>query len=131
MYIYPVSVEFEDIDSYGIAHHTKIIAYLERARVHYFADNKIDINSFKYGLVLRNMNIQFKEPLFMLDKVDVELQVKSIDRLRFEWLYKIKKNGKNAVIAVIEQVVIDTELKKLVQIPESIKALLEKIKVNE
>lgn len=131
MFSYPVTVEFEDIDSYGIAHHTKIIAYLERARVHFFAENKIDFNNFQYGLVLRNMNIQFKQPLLMMDKVNVELRVKYIDKLRFEWDYKIVKNGKTAVSAAIEQVVIDINLKKIVPIPEDIKSMLEKILIIE
>jgi len=131
MYSYPVTVEFEDVDSYSIAHHTKIIAYLERTRVHFFADNKIDFNNFQYGLVLRNMNIQFKLPLFMMDKVIVELRVKYIDKLRFEWDYKIMKNGKAAVSAAIEQVVIDINSKKVIPIPENIKSMLEKIKIKE
>ncbi|MBN2545226.1 MAG: acyl-CoA thioesterase [Spirochaetes bacterium] len=127
MYSYPVTVEFEDVDSYNITHHTKLIAYLERARVHFFADNNIDLNNFQYGLVLRNMNIQFKQPLFLMDKVNVELRVKYIDKLRFEWDYKIVKNAKTAVSAAIEQVVIDVNTKKIVPIPEKIKSMLEKI----
>ncbi len=33
----PITVEFEDADSYKIAHHAKLVSYLERARVRYFS----------------------------------------------------------------------------------------------
>ena len=130
MYNFPVTVEFEDVDSYGIAHHTKIIAYLERARVHFFEDNKLDINSISYGLVLTNMNIQFKRPLLMMDRINVELQVNKIDRIRFEWNYTIKKDDKVAVKASIEQVIIDVSSKKIIAIPDEIKRLLESILIK-
>lgn len=127
MYKYSVCVEFEDVDSYGIAHHTKILAYLERARVHFFVDKGVDLESFPYGLVIRNINMQFKLPLLMLDKVDIEVRVKSIDKLMFEWEYRVLKEEKLAVYAVIEQVVISTKDKRLVEIPETIRLLLEEI----
>lgn len=128
MYEMPVTVEFEDIDSYNIAHHTKIIAYLERARVHFFADNGIDLNNLEHGVVLVNLNIRFKRPLLILDNVKVELRVKEIEKIRFIWDYKIIKDKKVAVSAEIEQVVIDKKSKKIIPIPEKLKVLLEKIK---
>lgn len=130
MYIYPVTVEFEDIDSYSIAHHTKIIAYLERARVHFFIDNNFDINSFQYGLIITNMHIQFKIPLLMMEKIEIILQIKKIDKIRFEWLYTIKKKDKTAVIATIEQVLINKETKKIIAIPDEIKNLFNTILIK-
>ena len=130
MYNFPVTIEFEDVDSYGIAHHTKIIAYLERARVHFFEENKLDINSISFGLVLTNMNIQFKRPLLMLDRVNVELRVNKIDKIRFEWDYTIKKEDKIAVKASIEQVIIDVASKKIIPIPDEIKSILESILIK-
>ena len=130
MYNYPITVEFEDVDSYGIAHHTKIIAYLERARVHFLTDSKVDINSIPYGIVLINLNIQFKLPLIMVEKIDVELRVKKIENVRFEWDYIIKKQGKTAVTATIEQVVIDLSTKKIIPIPDEFRRLLDKIHIK-
>ena len=128
MYTFQETVEFEDIDSYNIAHHTKIIAYLERARVHFFTDNDIDILSLEYGPVITKLNIQFKYPLLMLDKINIIVEIKKLEKIRFEWEYTIKKNDKIAVIANIEQVLINKERKKIIAIPEKIKKLLQTIK---
>ena len=58
MYLYKTMVEFEDIDCYGIIHHPKILYYFERARVHFFLDNGIELENFLYGIVVRSINIQ-------------------------------------------------------------------------
>jgi YbgC/YbaW family acyl-CoA thioester hydrolase len=130
MYIYQETVEFEDVDSYNIAHHTKIIAYLERARVHFFIDNGIDILSLEYGPVITKLNIQFKLPLIMLEKINILVKIIKLDKIRFEWKYTIKKEDKTAVIATMEQVLINKANKKLIPIPEEIKKILKTIKIN-
>jgi YbgC/YbaW family acyl-CoA thioester hydrolase len=130
MYKYNVNVEFEDVDSYGIAHHTKLISYLERARVHFFTDKKFDVRSTPYGLILVDINIQFKIPLLLMDSAEVQLKVKRIDRVRFQWDYKIIKDGKIAVQAEITQVVIEIQSKKLIPIPSDLREILETILIT-
>lgn len=130
MYIYEAVVEFEDVDSYGIAHHTKILSYLERARVHFFIDNGIKINDIPFGLIVRKINIQYKQPLFLLEKIHIELKVKSLNKMSFEWEYKIKKQNKIAVYAIIEQTAINIKEKKLIPIPSEIKTVLESILIK-
>ncbi|HPO48807.1 MAG TPA: thioesterase family protein [Spirochaetota bacterium] len=129
MYKFPITIEFEDIDSYGIIHHPKVLYYFERARVHFFIDNGVDLNKLKYGVVLRNLNIQYKIPLLFMDNVCVEVSAKNIEKFRFELDYKIVKESKNAVVSTIELCVIDLETKKLSPIPDEIRVLLEKISV--
>ena len=58
-YTFPVTVEFEDVDSYRIAHHTKVIAFLERARVHMLADMGLDLSPGKTHMVLYNLSIRY------------------------------------------------------------------------
>lgn len=130
MYEFPVTVEFEDVDSYSIAHHTKIIAYLERARVHFFVENGLDLHKFGYGLVLRNINISFKIPLLMMDNITVQISTKNITKFRFSWEYKIIKDGKPAATADVEQAFIDLSTKRLTPIPEQALAILKKIEKN-
>ena len=127
MYRFPLIVEFEDIDIYQIAHHTKIIAYLERCRAHYFHDNNYLLNQNKYGIVLRDLNVRFRNPLFFMDEVEIVMSVKSLEKLRLIWDYKILKQGKTCATANIEQVVIDLKQKKIVPIPDEIKNLLGKL----
>ncbi|HOV15377.1 MAG TPA: thioesterase family protein [Spirochaetota bacterium] len=128
MYIFPITVEFEDIDSYGIIHHPKVLYYFERARVHFFLDNELDLNAIKFGVVLRSVNIQYKIPLLFMDKIDIEIKSNNIEKFRFDLNYRILKDGKSAVISTIEFCIIDLETKRLIEIPEKIKVLLEKLK---
>ncbi len=132
MYIYPVKVQFEDIDAYNIAHHTKIICYLERARVNYFADNGVDLHSIQYGLVLRNISISFKKALLMLEQIDVIVHTKDISKYKFKFAYELMVDGNKRASAEIEMAVIDLISKRPVPIPEEILLLLKKIeKSNE
>jgi len=120
-------VEFEDIDCYGIIHHPKILYYFERARVHFFLDNGIELENFPYGIVVRSINIQYKNMLVMFDKIDIELRVKNVEKYRFDFDYSIKKEGKTYVSALLQLVVIDKNTKKLTSIPEIMLKLFEKL----
>jgi YbgC/YbaW family acyl-CoA thioester hydrolase len=129
MYEYPVTVEFEDVDSYQIAHHTKIIAYLERARVHFIVDQGVDITGLGFGPVLVDLSIQFKRPLLMLDSCVVEVRSREIEKFHFKWDYVIRKDGKKAVTATIKQAFIDLETRRLIPIPGGMIEMLKKIEI--
>lgn len=126
MYLYPVKVEFEDIDSYGIIHHPRLLYYLERARVHFFLDNGVDIatQSGKVGFVLRNISIQLKAQIVMFDSLNVEVRATNIDKYKFTFDYRVKKENKTMVTSQIEMVTIDLTTKKLIEIPKAIRHLL-------
>lgn len=126
MYLYPVKVEFEDIDSYGIIHHPRLLYYLERARVHFFLDNGVDIatQSGKAGFVLRNISIQLKAQIVMFDSLNVEVRATNIDKYKFTFDYRVKKENKTMVTSQIEMVTIDLTTKKLIEIPKAIRHLL-------
>lgn len=127
MYTYSVNVQFEDIDSYGIIHHPRILYFMERARVHFLLDNNIQVKDSEHGLVLREITIQLKSQITMFDKVDIELTTTNIDKYRFTFVYHLKVNNKLMVIAQTQMVVIDLESKKLVTIPENILPILKLI----
>ena len=84
-----VKVEFEDVDYYKITHHTKLIAYLERARVALILSHGLTredmLNSV--GLVLTKMEIKFKNPGRLWDELTVELSVKKLGLVKSSlWL---------------------------------------------
>lgn len=79
LYHYSLTVEFEDVDSYHIAHHSKLIAYLERARVHFFSSRGIDVQSMHYGLVVYKVESRFIKPARFLDNLSVEINGISLD----------------------------------------------------
>jgi YbgC/YbaW family acyl-CoA thioester hydrolase len=73
-FTFPVTVEFEDVDSLGIAHHTRLIAYLERARVHLFYEMGGEaILDSACVPVLRDVRVRFHRPARLLDRLEVVL----------------------------------------------------------
>jgi YbgC/YbaW family acyl-CoA thioester hydrolase len=131
MYEYRVSVEYEDIDSYDIVHHPRVLYYFERARVHYFFENSIDLKKLKYGIVIRDLSIQYKMQMVMHDMITVELRTKNIGKHKFDFDYVIKKDGRAAIKGEIEMVTIDLETKKMIAIPDEMRMILEKIEIKE
>jgi YbgC/YbaW family acyl-CoA thioester hydrolase len=73
-FTFPVTVEFEDVDSLGIAHHTRLIAYLERARVHLLqALGGQPLLDAACVPVLRDLRVRFHRPARLLDSLAVVL----------------------------------------------------------
>ena len=131
MYEYNLTVEFEDIDSYGIIHHPKILYYLERARTHFLLDNGLNIKSIKEGIVLRDVSIQYKAQILMFDKLTVQVRVRGIEKYKFYWDYIIKKDGKTMITSSLEVVIIDLESKKLTPIPEYFLKIIKQIEIDD
>ena len=52
-YIFPITVQFEDVDDYGVVHHPKYLKYLERASSHGIKQVGYSLGKFSSsGLVL-------------------------------------------------------------------------------
>ncbi len=126
-YSYDAIIEFEDVDSYGIAHHSKLINLLERTRVHFFHDQGISVSDGTFKLVLANMDISFKHPVKMMDKVTVLLKLKKLSNFSLTWDYTIFKDETLTLQALVKQASIGENLKPCV-FPENIKNCLLKLK---
>lgn len=129
MYHYPIHVEYEDIDSYGIIHHPKFFYYMERARCSFFTSNGKNIRpeEINLGIVLRNIQISIKSQVLMFDNLDVELQTSDISKYRFNFIYTFKRDDKTIANGLTEMVFIDLTTKRLIPIPEEHLALLKSI----
>lgn len=87
----PVTVEFEDVDSYGIAHHTRLIAFLERARVRLLAEGGIDVPPAGPVPVLRRLDTRFRKPARMLDVLTVSARAEATDGVILDLRYEIRR----------------------------------------
>ncbi len=87
----PVTVEFEDVDSYGIVHHTKLVAYLERARVRFLRSLGLSVYPEGMSIVLYGLAMRFKRPAFALDHLVVAVRVGSLDDYRLQLHYRITR----------------------------------------
>jgi YbgC/YbaW family acyl-CoA thioester hydrolase len=86
----PITVEFEDVDSYRIVHNTRIIDYFERARVHFLTETiGLDLYPKETGIVLYSLDIRFTRAARFLDKLDASVFIRSMDEYRLNLGYKL------------------------------------------
>jgi YbgC/YbaW family acyl-CoA thioester hydrolase len=118
-YIFPVSVEFEDVDSYKIVHHTRLVAYLERARVHFLTELGFDLYPKDLCIVLFSLEVRFKKPAFLLDQLFVSVFVTSMDEYRLELGYKIKRGNELLLRAKSGIAFMDSLTREIVPAPDN------------
>jgi acyl-CoA thioester hydrolase len=114
----PVTVEFEDVDAYRIAHHSKLVSYLERARVRYFASLGFDLKAEDLTVVLYNLEMNFKKPAFFQDNLLVFVSLKSFDSYRLVLNYKIRRDIDLIARAGTGLCFIDPQSKIMIPAPE-------------
>lgn len=114
----PVTVEFEDVDSYHIAHHTKLVAYLERARVRFLSGLGLDLQRTDPHLVLYHLEMRFKDTVSLLDALEVSVFVKSVDSVKLVLGYAIRRDGHLVARAATSLAFVDGKTKTVVPIPE-------------
>ncbi|HES59723.1 MAG: acyl-CoA thioesterase [Calditrichaceae bacterium] len=116
----PVRVEFEDVDVYRIAHHTKLIAYLERARVRFFQKYDFNIIEGKYSIVLHKLDVRFTNPAKFLDDLTVNVSLKSANESRIKLSYRIRRDKQLIAKASSELACIDPASQRIALFPESL-----------
>lgn len=126
-YQYKTQVEFEDIDSYGIAHHSKLINYLERARVHFFNDQNLSVQDGELLLVLASMEIKFFKPVKILEEVTVHLSLDVLKSASLIWNYKITTSENTILEAKVKQASVDGNNLKPCRFKDTYREALEKL----
>jgi len=116
----PVHVEFEDVDAYQIVHHTKLVAYLERARVRFFQKYDFDIVTGRYSIVLHKLDVRFANPAKFLDDLTVTASLKSANQSRIKLSYRIRKNTQLIAKASSELACIDPVSQRISLFPDSL-----------
>ncbi len=96
---YSVRVEFEDVDSYKIAHHTKLLAYLERGRTHYFRKNNVDLGDLPFAVLVQKVEMRFIRPASLFDQLHVTARIKQCESYKFIVEQKIYRDARLLVKA--------------------------------
>ncbi len=87
----PVTVEFEDVDSYGIAHHARLVVYLERARLRFLAACGLSIRPDDCVPVMYSLQMHFRRPALLMDSLEVSAEVESVDDFRVTMAHRIRR----------------------------------------
>ena len=127
---YETKVYYEDTDAGGVVYYANYLKFLERARTEminsFKLNNKKLLNDYKTLIIVKSINIEYKKPAILEDKLQIYSTIKSITKASFAMCQKIKKNEELVLEADIHLVTVNPE-RKPIKIPE---ALEENLKIN-
>ena len=117
-FVFPVTVEFEDVDSFKIVYHPKLITYLDRARIHFISSLGNDISYDEVVPVVYDLKVRFRKPAKLLDRLVVTVQINEFDGFRLLLGYKIKRDSDTIVQAKSTIAFYDLRARQIVEAPE-------------
>lgn len=123
-YPVPVLVAFEDVDGYRIAHHTKLVAYLERARVAFFRALGLDVFASREVPVLAQLDMRYRKPALFGDELSVVLTVRGVTEYQLELGYRIRRDNETLARAVTTLAFTNIEEGRLTPLPEGFRQAL-------
>ena len=96
-------VRFDEVDLQGVVHHTRIVTYLEIARVEYWRELGISYKEMReegFEFIINKINVQYLNPLIFDEIIDVYVGVKTVQRASFILEYEIfNQSGTKAIYA--------------------------------
>ncbi len=118
---YETKVYYEDTDAGGVVYYANYLKFLERARTEMISsfelNNKKLLNNYKILIIVKSINIEYKKPAQLEDKIQIYSLIKSISKASFSMSQKIKRNDEIILNADIHLVTVNQEGKP-VKIPE-------------
>jgi acyl-CoA thioester hydrolase len=124
IYVHELTVEFDEVDSYGIVHHARLISYLERARVHYFTAKGIDIKNLPYGFIVYKIEARFITPAYFLDQLRVEVALYDITSSYITFAQRILRKRETIIKAKVTHALSSIKTGKILIIPEELYNIL-------
>jgi acyl-CoA thioester hydrolase len=131
----PIQIRFKDVDKLGHVNNANHITYFELARVDYFnalmGDN-IKIDWYKESLILAKIEMEYKMPILLEDKVFVYTWVSAIGTKSFTMNCSIVKATDAGEIVCAEGLAIivcfNYETNKTIPVPDNWKAKMIEMK---
>ena len=90
----PIQIRFKDIDKLGHVNNANHVTYFELARVDYFAalaEEDIKIDWVNEGVILAKIEMEYKQPILLEDKVFVYTWVSKMGTKSFDMSCSIVK----------------------------------------
>lgn len=91
---YPVTVQFDEVDAYGIVHHSKYFIYLERARVALLASLQKEAGADfdeRFMVIVADAAVKYRTPSRFLDELVVETGTRRVGLSRLELAYAVRR----------------------------------------
>ena len=91
---YSLRVQFDEVDQYGIVHHTRYLVYMERARVALLGELGMrpgGLEETQLGLIVSSIETKFRASGLFLDELVVEQGCRSAGASRVQLCYAIRR----------------------------------------
>lgn len=121
----PVTVQFHEVDSFGVVYHGNYAHYLEAGRLDLttkFSISIQDMSTGGYFAPVVEMNCRFKSFARFGDRLVVKTTVRPQERAMLTFVYRIERPADGALVAEAEttHVLMTLEGKMFYQIPEEL-----------
>ena len=114
---YETKVYYEDTDAGGVVYYANYLKFLERARTEMIGsfelNNKKLLSNHKTLIIVKSINIEYKKPAQLEDKLQIYSSVKSINKASFTMCQNIKRNDEIILEADIHLVTVNPDGKPI------------------
>jgi len=113
-------VRFEEVDSMGIVWHGRYPGYFEDGRValgHKYGISYSDFIRYRNPVPIRQLNIEYIEPLFFEDDIEIEAILHWSEAARMNFEYSIRKNNNIICTGYTVQLMLDQNAELLLSPP--------------
>ena len=108
-----VQIRFNDIDLMGHVYNAKYQEFFDLARLSYFEEVLGNLISWhNKGLVIASVKVDFVEPTFLNDTIEVETHISSIGEKSLQMFQQLYKNGKADPACVCTTVMVCYNMKE-------------------
>ena len=97
MHIYKHEVKYYECDRMGITHHSNYVRFMEEARVDFldkigYGFDRIEAEGVVSPVI--SISCNYKHPTTFKDLIEVEVEISSMQDLKFEFTYTMRCAGK-------------------------------------
>jgi len=96
----PILVRYGETDQMGIVHHSNYLRYFEVARLEWLSFLGVSYNTMEQeGVIMPviEVNMSFKKPALFEDKLNVEVRLNEIPKVKMKFSYLIKNQNDQIV----------------------------------
>ena len=97
-----VQVQFDEVDSFRIVHHAKLVVYLERARLVLLKSLGFPLAKPEFAVVLYSLRLDFKKPARLLESLHVISKIERVEGFKLVLSERIQRGTQLLLKAATE-----------------------------
>ena len=126
---FPVRVYYEDTDAAGVVYYANYLKYMERARTEWLSSLGFDLAAVErvHGIVfvVNHVDIEFRLPAQLSDRLDVTLQLVELGRARLVADQAVRRGNAVLTQARVALACVDSSTWRPARIPAPLYARME------